>query len=340
MNKGLEITLPLLLTFLLAAPLYAHADGGIVVQPIINFDVGSLLGGIAQNASAITGALGSVPGAIFDLFRNYLENAIREMNLQMLDFLRKLVSANPDPESMKPWADSVSIIISAFYLLIFMAAGFAFILGGMSAGKRARAKEWLSNAVIMVVAVDISFPMYKLILEMSTAITNFLWDSVPENLFLPAISGLNIALLFFLGCSIVFALMTIFMRYLFLLVAAGLFPLGLFLYFTPPLNRWGRAVLNLIGAALAMQFVDVLIFAAAGSMLLQFSGPAGALVPALAFIVVGLANIALMFYALLKSALIPFGSEAPNAHGQLSQALHSLSENIGTLASTMPAAQK
>lgn len=349
MERWAGVIIPILITSILFAPFYAHADTPIVVQPVINFDLHGLIESVAQNASAITGALGSIPSAVFGLFREYIEGAVKEIDNQLVSLLKALVSANPDPENMKEWADTAVAIVSAFYLLVFLAAGLAFMLAGISPEKRHRAKEWLKNAVIMVIAVNISFPVYSAALELAAAITNFIWGSVPDSFFLSsAFSGMNIAALALFAMSASFAILTLFLRYLFLLMGAALFPIGLFLYFIPPLRAWGMACLNLIGAAIAMQLVDALVFSAAANMLSAFAGTApSGFVLAFTFMAIGLLNIAMMLYAMAKSAFaghqpraVPMqaektGTAHANDNSALTRALHRVAQNVNALSATL-----
>ncbi len=343
MERFTEVVMPIVLTFLLLSTQYAHApgEGQIVVQPVINFDLQGLISSFGQNADNIIGAVGGVPSAVFSLFKAYFEDTIRALDAEMLSFLGEVVSANPDPAPMKGLADTVTAVVSSLYLLVFLAAGFAFLFAGLSPERRHRAKEWLLNALIMVVAVNSSFPVYTIALELSATVTRSAWASVPVSFFLPGmLSGLGAGQLLFFGTSIVFALSTIVLRYLFLLVAAGLFPLGMFLYFTPPLKQWGKAVFSLIGAALAMPIVDTLVFGAAGSMAGAFPAHQG-LVPSFAFIAVGIANLAMMVYALLKSAVMPFAPAPNHSHeaSGLAQSMHNLGENLNALNSTLSLGQ-
>ncbi len=351
MGRWAEIIIPILITSVLFAPLYAHADSPIVVQPVINFDLQGLIDGVAQNASAITGALGSIPSTVFGLFREYLEGAMREINSQLVGLLKALFSANPDPEQMKAWADTAVAIVSAFYLLVFLAAGLAFMFSGISLERRHRAKEWLKNAISMVILVSISFPVYSAALEIATAITSLVLGSVPDSFFLlTAFSGMNIAALALSAMAASFAVITLFLRYLFLLMGAALFPIGLALYFTPPLRAWGVAIFNLIGAAIAMQFVDALVFSSAANMILAFAenAPPG-FVLAFTFMAIGLLNIAMMLYALAKSAF-PGHAPAPvaiqpgnigsphiNDSSALTGALHRVAQNVNALSATLSA---
>ncbi|GEM_PF-1471422 len=367
MKHVFEIAMPILLTFLLVSPLYAHAPGDppIVFQPVINFDLQGLIDSFNSGAGTITGAVGAVPQGMLGLFKGYLEDSARGMDVELLAFLKTIATSNPDPESMRGISDSVSLIISGFYLLTFLWAGMQFMLAGFSAEKRHAAKGTLGNAIAMVVAVGLAFPAYSLLLELASAVSLFAISSVPESFFLPsALTGLGIGQLVLFALCAAFAIATLFLRHISLLIGAGLFPVAIFLYFPPPLRPWGSAILNMVGAAIAMQFVTLLGFWAAANMLSGFApGIAGWIIPAFAFIAVGAGNISLALYALAKSALSPialiranptpanvptaqYHFAAPAQHTQqtafaqnpeLAQAMERLCENINTLSGILSA---
>ncbi|VVC00522.1 Uncharacterised protein [uncultured archaeon] len=309
MRKFTELFLPIIIIALVFFPQAAHAESPIVVQPVININLGGVIDAINQKSDFLKNAIDGLKDSIAAVFKDYFEGSAKEFNDPLVGFLEYLVSANPDPDSVKGWFDSIALLLSSFYLLMFSGAGLMFLLSGISPEKRFEAKQWLKNSVIIIAAIAVSFPLYKMLLELSTAITIFIFGSGQASIFgFGALYGQGIASLLFLGFAASAALFTIFLRYLFLTMGVALFPIGIFLSLVPPLRPWGRALLNILGAAMAMQFIDAILLAAAGQMA---TGPiasiGGALIPAFAFLCVAGVNLAFMLFALMKSAFEAMG---------------------------------
>jgi hypothetical protein len=157
---------------------------------------------------------------------------------------------------------------------------------------------------MMIIGVNISFVIYKLGLELATAITQFMWVTGFEQFFDQTVyATFGIPMLFAFAISIGSALITLFARYLFLLAGVVLFPIGIFLYFTPKLENWGKLIFNFLGIILAMQFIDVIILVATNQVMIQLAGNVGmGIAPALGFFLIAIANGLIMIYAIINSA--------------------------------------
>jgi hypothetical protein len=297
----LEILIPFLLTGLLVLVPYAHADDGSVIN--INIDVQGIINAVNGIGSGITGTLDSIPSQVLGVFGGAFKGSLVSFNDPLMQLSQTLLTSNPDPSGLYGWWQSIILIISSFYLLLFLAIGFMFLFSSLNPEKRMEAKEWLKNAFMMIVLVNLSFVLYNLLLELATAITQFMWITGFENFFDPnTFSNMGAASLLLYGLAALLTAITLFVRHIFLLMGVVLFPIAIFLYYIPPLNVWGKMIFNLIGFALFMQFLDVVILVASNQAMLQLAGNAGQnLVPALAFIIIFLINILLMFYAGLKS---------------------------------------
>ncbi|HLC79818.1 MAG TPA: hypothetical protein VJG83_05370 [archaeon] len=310
-----EVCLPLLiLGLLLSTPITQAANNepitvnvGIDLQPLINaVNIGTqgIQGIVSTTSGTINDTLEGISKKIFELFKDSAKNATKVFIKEMLSFTLFLISTNPDVDLMHNLWQSITIVISSFYLIIFILIGAKFLLSGHSIEGREQAKDWLKKAFMMVIGVNASFLFYKLILETSTAITQFIWITGFENFFDESIfSGTGFIILAISAGSIGLALITLFLRYVFLMLAVLLFPIGIFLYYSPNLQNWGKIIFNLIGMALFMQFIDVIIFIASNQIMQNLAGQAGqAFVPALSFTLIAIVNILMVVYAILKSA--------------------------------------
>jgi len=152
-----------------------------------------------------------------------------------------------------------------------------------------------------------------------------LWFSPPESFFSAAqLPGFGFIAGIFYGATAAIAAFTLIARYIFLLAGTGLFPIGIFLYLIPPTNGWGKAIFNLLGVAMAMQFVDVVIISAANQLASEIPpGMGKEFVPAFAFMTIAIANMAMALFAVIKSAFIAGGSNR--------QIVHSLNAILGEI---------
>ncbi len=306
MKKLYEILFPFFITGLLFFTPSVHAqsaggNGGGVIN--INIDVQGIINAINGLGSGLGGTLGNIPSQVLGVFGNAFKGSLISFNDPLMQFSQTLLTSNPDPNGLYPWWQSTILVISSFYLLLFLVIGFMFLFSSLNPEKRMEAKEWLKNAFVMIVLVNLSFVLYSLILELATAITQFMWISGFQNFFDPQVfSNMGAGMLLTYGLAVLLTAVTLFIRHVFLLIGVVLFPIAIFLYFVPPLKVWGRMIFNLIGIALFTQFIDVVIFVASNQAMIQFAGNAGAnSVPALAFIIIFIVNILLMVYAILKS---------------------------------------
>ncbi|VVB76115.1 Uncharacterised protein [uncultured archaeon] len=278
-----------------------------------------------------------LPFDIVGLFTNSIKNSVRSFNSALLGLTGALLAGNPDPQLMYGVWQSIIFVISSLYLIIFLIVGFGFFFSGANIQKREEAKERLKKTVFMIIGVNVSFVIYQLALELSTAITQFMWTTGFEQFFSNSIfSGLGFAMLFVYASSLFITIITLFLRYLFLLVGVVIFPIGVFLYFAPKMRSWGKLIFEFLGMMLAMQLVDVIVLIAVGQVMLALSGTAGSvLVPALGFIVIAFVNGFMIIHSIMKSA-----NAVADSTPIIGIAIGALSGQVGALASVIKPAPK
>tara|TARA_B100000315_G_scaffold256877_1_gene303969 strand:- start:170 stop:1006 length:837 start_codon:yes stop_codon:yes gene_type:complete len=169
------------------------------------------------------------------------------------------------------WAIMI-YIISLFYGLFLMFAGFKFIFSGFSVEKRYQAKEWLKNALIMIIAVQASFLLYDFTLQIFSGLSLGVLELLPSNFFqLTGDNYFNFALNLFLGAVYLFVLIVyvILMGVRYLLVSAGVIfvPIGIFLYLIPPLHNFGKMILSMLLLLMSIPFFQAIIFLAGSKLL-------------------------------------------------------------------------
>jgi len=222
----------------------------------------------------------------------------------LLETAKALITVNINPFDFQGLWLAIVSIISAFYLLLFLIVGLKFLFGCYDATHRKEAKEWFKNAVILVVAVNASLLLYSLLLNIGSAVALTLWSNEFEELFLVQnLGALDFIWAGIFAVNLFLAIVTLALRHLFLILGVALFPIGIFLYFIPPLKAYGRVLLNLIGAAVFVQVLDVIILIALQLFVEQFGGLPGMalLAPSLGFLFIFIANIAAAIIAVVKS---------------------------------------
>jgi len=332
--KWFEFFLPMILIVSLLTPM-AHAE-----YVGINIDVSGIIGAVNGNTQSnastmnetketLNNSITGLPFDIFGLFTNSIKNSLRNFNSSLLGLAEELLAVNPNPDLMLGWWQAIVTIISSFYLLVFLVIGLSFLISGHSVVKREQSKEWLKNAVMMIIGVSVSFYLYGLILGLSTGVTKFLWDTSFEQFFQSSIfSGTGVLMLIAFSGTIGLALVTLFLRYLFLLIGVVLFPIGIFLYLTPKFGNWGKIIFNFLGVMLAIQFIDIIVLIGTQQAILQLAGNNGLeFVLPLGFLIIAITNMAMIIYAIIKSAF-SITDNAPI----LKMAISTISGNLAGLA--------
>lgn len=246
----------------------------------------------------------NLPGAIVDAILGSISNLIIGFLTPLMEIAKAMITANIDPYHFQSFWQVIVGIISAFYLLIFLAVGFKFLLGSYDEVQRKEAKEWFKSAVLIVICVNASLLIYSLILNLSSGITLMLWNAEFENIFnVQNMSALNILWVGFFGIGLLAALVTLILRQLLLIIGVMLFPIGVFLYFIPPLRAYGSAILNLIGITVFMQVIDVIILIACSLLYKEFVAFSGMelLTSSIGLFFIAIANVAMLWFAVQKA---------------------------------------
>ncbi len=206
------------------------------------------------------------------------------------------------------WAIIV-YILSIFYGLFLILAGFNFLISGYSAEKRERAKDWLKNVILMMIFVQASFYLYSILIELSSAMTAGIIGMVDPNFFLLTVDNItNLGLEIFLAIPYLLTLLltVILLSIRYLLVATGVlfFPIGLFFYFIPPLVSYGKLTLNILLIALFLPFIQSLMLLAASKVIeIPVFQNFKIVIMIATFFLLNLTMIFLIFFAIAKAAM-------------------------------------
>jgi len=173
-----------------------------------------------------------------------------------------------DPVNLQPMSSLWAIILyilSIFYGLLLLYSGFNLMLSGHDAAKRAKSKEWFQNIFLMIIFTSASFYLYELILEIASSLTVGMMSLVEPDFFLFTLDNIvNVGFEFFLGgiyvLVLILTVLILTMRYLVVAMGVVLFPIGIFLYFVPPVQSYGKLILNYLGVCISIVFFDAIIF--------------------------------------------------------------------------------
>jgi len=210
-----------------------------------------------------------IPQKLFDFIISVINAPIQPL----LDLTKSLLT---EPVNLSIFGSIWAIImyiLSMFYGLLLLYAGFNFIISGYDVIKRDKAKTWFRNIIIMIVLVQMSYFIYSTFIDINSLITSGIVNMVDSRFFLlTADNIINIGLELFLGLiyviTLLFSVLLLTLRYIFVAVGVILIPIGIFLYFIPPLNSYGKLIINFLGICIFITFFDSLILLA-GSKIVE-----------------------------------------------------------------------
>jgi len=253
-----------------------------------------------------------IPQKLYEFFISIINAPIQPL----LDLTKNLLTEPVNLAMFTSMWAIVMYILSLFYGLLFMYAGFNFMISGYDALKRSKAKEWFRNIFIMIVLIQASYFLYAVVIDINALLTSGIINLADQTFFLlTADNIINIGLQLFLGLLYVLTLLgtvlLLTLRYIFVAIGVVLIPFGIFFYFIPPLQSYGKLILNFLGICIFVTFFDAIIILAC-SKLIEISLFANfkILVMVSAFSIVNFLMFYLMFFSAIKSALKTGGQVA------------------------------
>ena len=245
-----------------------------------------------------------IPERLYSFFISVLNAPIQPL----LDLTKSLLTEPIALDYLVPLWAIILYVLSTFYGLLLLYAGMNFMISGHDEVKRSKSKEWFQNIFLMIVFTQASFFLYSWIIEISSLLTSGMINLVdPDFFLLTADNIINIGLQFFLGVFYALTLLTtvfiLIIRYLTIAVGVVLFPIGIFLYFIPPVQDYGKLLLNYLGVVIFMGFFNSIFFLVGSHLLVM---PAFAnikiMVMICCFSMANLMMLYLLFFSLIKSA--------------------------------------
>jgi hypothetical protein len=267
---------------------------------------------ITIDLSGITNAISALPNQIVDSFFTYAVSGLMSSSQQLVDASFKFMFSNPDPSWFCTPYNGVMAIVESLYSLSLMALALYFILRSNDAEGRAASKKWMENMLVMIVLLAFSFQIFRIMLDFSAYLAASAASESMKSMFTSPLSfsssvfALVILIPAIAGMLLTF--LTLLLRYLLIPFLLFLFPIAIFLYFTPMTQRWGRALFAVIAGIVFMTVFDALILLGLSSL---FNSQDPNLVDSLArafavlfgFAAIGLVNLLMFVLAILSIIL-------------------------------------
>ena len=244
-----------------------------------------------------------LPEKFFEFISSILNAPVQPM----LWLTKELLSAQVELSLFSSlWAIMV-YVLSMFYALLIIWAGFTFIISGYDPRKREHAKEWLQNIIVMIVLVHASYFIYELAVELGSVMTSTTLTLIPESFFLltidnPTNIALEIIFAVFYILTLLLTSLILVIRYDIVAVGVALFPLAIFSYFLPPLRPYGLLLLHFMGVCIFVTFLDaVLLVGFAKLVEIPLFANIKILVMIAAFGLISLLMLFLMLFSIVKA---------------------------------------
>lgn len=245
-----------------------------------------------------------IPEKLYGFFISVLNAPLKPL----LSFIKSLLTEPVNIEVLVPIWAIILYVLSIFYGLLLLCAGMNFMFSGHNEIKRAKSKEWFQNVFLMILFTQMSFFLYSLILDVSSLLTAGMMNLVdPDFFLLTADNIINIGLQFFFALFYVLTLfltmLILMIRYLTVAIGVVFFPIGIFLYFIPPVQDYGKLILNYLGICIFIGFFDSVIFLVASQLIqIQFFENMKIMVMIGTFSMANLLMLYLLFFSIIKSA--------------------------------------
>ncbi len=244
-----------------------------------------------------------------DSFFQFLLNVL---NAPIRPFLQLTLNLLSEPVNLDLFVSMWAIIIyllSMFYALFILFAGFNFMISGYDPAKREKAKEWLRNIMIMIVLIQSSYFIYQLVTNLSSIMTSATLTLIDPNFFLIGTNGINdlgISLLFSFAyiSTLILTSIILVIRYAFVVIGVILLPIAIFFYFIPPLKQYGSLIMNFLGISIFITFFDSIMLAGFSKLVnVGIFGSMKIIVLISAFIFISVIMLLLLLFSIVKAGL-------------------------------------
>ena len=251
-----------------------------------------------------------------EIFLEFLLDILKSPLNFLLNFIRKLLVNKVDIGVFLELWLIIVYIISLFYGLFFLYAGFNFIISGHNVEKRQNAKSWIFNIVLMLLFVQSSYFLYDLIIDLESLLTSSIINLIDINFFVPNVNNLGdvslqIVMIIPYLIIIISTILLLCLRYILINLGVVLFPIGLFFYFIPVLNGYGKLIINILISIIFVNFFNSIILLGSSKLMnLSLFNGFNILIPMSAFLLINFFMLILIIFGVLKGALSVVNSDA------------------------------
>ncbi len=205
---------------------------------------------------------------LFEFILDLINTAIKPLLNLIEKFLSEPVKISLFSE---PWS-IIIYIISMFYGLILVYIGLKFMLSGESPQDRENAKSSLRNIIIMMILIQSSFILYSVLLDLSGALTKTMLDLTGDEFFKLTFDSftsfaLELLLLGLYLIHLIIVILILIIRYIAVSAGVLLFVFGIFFYYIPFLQSFGKFILYTLGALIFIPFFYSIVFLASSKII-------------------------------------------------------------------------
>jgi len=257
-----------------------------------------------MSVCSITNLGSCLPESFFSYIQSLLNGPVQPL----LDLVKKLLTEPINIEVFRGFWQLIIYVLSFFYVFLFIYCGYQFMVSGYDSAKRTQAKSWLQRIVIMILLVNASFFLYNLALDLAASASLSMYNLIDPDFFkiiADDLPSLGLQLIFVGAYALMLVLAVFLLGIRFLIVALGvvLFPIGLFLYFFPPTEAYGKFILYILAGLLLLPFFQSIILVGSAQLMTdQTFTNMNIIVATIAFALVNILTIVVFYLALNQTS--------------------------------------
>ena len=239
--------------------------------------------------------------AFFNFFLGILNAPVSTF----VDFIKQLLMEPVNIDIFHPTWLVIVYVISFFYVLIFLYAGFKFISSANNPVERESAKDWLKNAFFLVVFVQASFFIYESALMLASSLAAGMLNSIDTSFFSLSIEGsVGMQIMLLIPYLVVLLVTALLLGIRYILVSVGIifFTLGIFAYFIEPIRDIGKFMVGVVLTVLFIPFLQAIMILAISKIVENFVGYK-ILILICGFLLIDVATIAIVWFVVVRSAM-------------------------------------
>jgi len=195
---------------------------------------------------------------IRDFLLDWLSDLLYEVVEDLMDMIVDMISFNPDISLVYGLWSEVKNIINGFFVIVFIIAGISLLIGSIMGSSPGRLLNiWFVRTLASIIAVNASFTIFSLILDIEGALTREVFATAQVSGFIGAGTAAILFLFidFFLAVGVILVFIA---RHILVLILAVVFPVILFLWLLPPTKMIGSALLSLTFIIVFLPFAEAI----------------------------------------------------------------------------------